>query len=174
MAESDSAPALGSARGHEMNNYCRYLRKRRGSTIAETGPALTILFLFLFFPMLDLISMPIFYASCATLNDVQLREAVNIAKSEAESAGGPVKKHIPEQWASLGMGQFVGLTKPVETQVSYTPGVGDDIYVIVTTTINCRPFLTMPFFFPIPGMTTPLDYTISTKRLLENPHNFKA
>ena len=156
------------------NNHLRANRQQKGSVIAETGPAFFLLFIFFFFPMLDLISMPIFYCSCATLNDVQLREAVNLKKSMATDPSGPVKKNIPSTWSTLGVGKFVGLSKPIVTDVSYSDGVESDIYVTVSTTITCRPFLTIPFFVGVPGMSTDQSYTISTKRLLENPHNFNS
>lgn len=154
-------------------------RTKQGSAIAETGPALCILFLFLFFPLLDLISIPMSYCSCATLNDLQLREAVNLPRSQALDSSGLVKKKIPDAWRTAGIGQFVSLTEDPKTDISYKDGQSDsngvqDKYVIVTTTLVSRPFLTMPFFFGVPGMTMPMTCSITTRRLLENPGNFNS
>ena len=149
-------------------------RSTKGSSIAEFGPALLILFIFLFFPLLDLLTMPMHYMSCATLNDLQLREAVNVKKSEAESSSGAVKSQIPHDWQTLGVGQFVGVVTTPDTDVKYIDGEGEDKIVIVTTSITCRPFLTLPWFFPIPGLTVPSTYSITSRRILENQHNFDS
>ncbi len=154
-------------------------RNATGSVIAETGPAFFILFLLLVFPLLDLIAMPMTYCSCATLNDLQLREAANLPRSQTLDASGPVRKDIPAAWKTAGIGQFVGLTEDPKTDVSYKDGQSDtngiqDKFVIVTTTVSTRPLLTMPFFLPVPGMTMPMTVTITTRRLLENPANFSS
>lgn len=156
----------------------RAKRKRSsfGGTIAETGPALFILLLMLFFPLLDLVAMGASYMSCVTLNDLQLREASLLPKAEAQSDTGAVKKKIPDDWKSKGIGAFVGLEKPVETTVDYVTGTKDkherqDMLVRVTTNVRCRPFLTIPFFPGIPGLGAPMDFRIQTERLVENYHN---
>lgn len=150
-------------------------RKAKGGTMAETAPALLILFMFLLFPLVDVMTMGVDYVSCHTLNNLQLREAANLPKAQAQDAGGFVKKNIPDQWKHSGMGAFVNVVGTPATNVSYLDGETDttgtqDKYVVVTTTMTAHPFLTLPFYFPVPGMSAPMTFTISTRRLLENPH----
>jgi hypothetical protein len=154
-------------------------RNNKGSAIAETGPALLILFMFLFFPLIDVMTMGIDYVSTYTLNNVQLREAANLPKSQAASPAGPVKHNIPDQWKHSGMGAFVNVIGAPDTTVDYKAGESDitgtqDRYVIVTTKLTAHPFLTLPFPVPVPGMSAPMTFTIQTRRLLENPHFFDA
>ncbi len=151
-------------------------RAQTGNTIAETGPALFILVIMLFFPLLDLCAMGMSYCSCYSLNDLQIREAANLPKSEADQAGGAVRKSIPEQWKSQGIGRFVGVVGDPQTKIEYIAGETDgngitDRYVVVTTTLQTRPFLTIPFFVGMPGLSSPATYSITQRRLLENPNN---
>jgi hypothetical protein len=157
----------------------RRLKRRRssfGGTLAETGPAIFILLLMLFFPLLDLVAMGAACMSCVTLNDLQLREAALLPKTEAQAEGGAVKKRIVDDWKSKGIGVFVGLEQPVNTSVNYVTGTKDskerqDMLVRVQTRVRIRPFLTIPFFPGIPGLGAPMDFQITTERLVENFHN---
>lgn len=161
------------------DSRARRMKRRRstfGGTIAETGPAIFILLLMLFFPLLDLVAMSAAYFSCATLNDLQLREAALLPKKEAQDPNGTVCKKIPDDWKSKGIGNFVGLQQPVNTQVDYVVGTTDtqkrqDMEVRVTTRVRIRPFLTIPFFPGIPGLGAPMDFQIQTQRLVENQNN---
>jgi hypothetical protein len=155
------------------------IRNNKGSAIAETGPALLILFMFLFFPLIDVMTMGIDYVSTYTLNSVQLREAANLPKSQAADPAGQVKHNIPQQWKHSGMGAFVNVIGTPDTTVDYKTGESDstgtqDRYVVVTTKLTAQPFLTLPFPIPVPGMSAPMTFTIQTRRLLENPHFFDA
>lgn len=153
----------------------RQTRKASGSTILETGPALLILFMFFFFPLVDVFGMGVAYASCFTLNDLQCREAATLPKAQAESAGGIIKSEIVKQWRHSGLGAFVVAAGDPQTELKYFAGSTDkngtqDQYVEVITTVTARPFLTCPFFFPVPGMSAPVTFTISNRRMVENPH----
>lgn len=151
-------------------------RKRdKGSTILETGPALLVLFMFLFFPVLDVMALGMLYTACYSLNDIQLREAANLPSAEATAANGIIKKVIPEKWLHTGLGAFVRAKGNPQTEVTYVDGQKDttgttDKFVLVKTTVTAHPFLLLPFFFPVPGMSAPMTYSISTRRMLENPH----
>lgn len=156
----------------------RNARKASGSTILETGPALLILFMFLFFPLVDCFAMGIAYASCYTLNDLQCREASTLPKTEAEKQNGLIKKELVDRWRHTGLGAFVQVVGTPQTKLTYygagipdQTGTSDD-YVEITTTITARPFMTCPFFFAVPGMSAPVTFTISNRRMLENHHFF--
>ncbi|MBS2008139.1 MAG: hypothetical protein JST01_13915 [Cyanobacteria bacterium SZAS TMP-1] len=118
--------------------------------------------------MLDIIGLCFGYLSCATMNDLQLREAAKVPKSIATSQTGAVQQAIPQKYMSTVMGAFSGLTALPVTQVDYKAS-NSAIYVSVSTTVTVRPFLTIPFFFKVPGLGEPASFTISNSRILENP-----
>jgi hypothetical protein len=134
-----------------------------------------ILFMFLFFPLVNVLAMGVTYGSCFTLNDLQCREAATLPKVQAEAAGGLIKKQIVEQWKHSGMGAFVQCQGEPNTKLVYFAGSKDgngsqDQYVEITTTVTARPFVSVPFFFPVPGMSAPVTFNISNRRMVENPH----
>lgn len=143
-------------------------RRARGSALSEFGPALFFLFIFAVFPVMDIIGLCFGYLSCATMNDLQLREAAKVPKSEATSQSGAVQQAIPQKYMTTVMGAFSGLTALPVTQVDYKASTSA-IYVTVSTTVTVRPFLTIPFFVKVPGLGEPASFTISNSRILENP-----
>jgi len=156
-----------------------HLRKRRGAkkrgslgaAISEFGPALFLMFFFAIFPVLDMIVAGYNYCSCVALNDLQLREASKLPRSQADAANGPVKLIIPQRWASSIIGGFSGTSQLPETVVSYSAKHGT-CYVTVSTTCEINPFLKIPFFFGVPGIGAPLITKISNKRVMETPLNY--
>lgn len=153
----------------------RNTRKAVGSTMMETAPALMILFMFLFFPLVNVFALGVSYASTYTLNDLQLREAATLPQKEAIDPNGLIKKGIVEQWLHSGLGAFVQCNGKPETKMTYFAGATDstetqDQYVEITTKVNANPFLRCPFFFSIPGMSAPMTFEISNRRMVENHH----
>lgn len=161
-----------------------FLRSKFGDSIAEFGPALFIVLMFLFFPMLNLISMGVYYGLGMVLNYNQVHEAALLPAAEAESNSGPVKKSIPDQWQA-GMGQFAKLNGKPETKITYRAGIErqavgagqndtTDKIVMVQTTIKCNPFLPLPLppsMVNIPGVNGPFTFTLTSEALMENPDN---
>jgi hypothetical protein len=157
-----------------------FLRSKFGDSIAEFGPALFIVLMFLFFPMLNLISMGVYYGLGMVLNYNQVHEAALLPAAEANSNSGPVKKSIPDQWQA-GMGQFAKLNGKPETSITYRTGVAGlasdgaqkdstDKIVMVQTTIKCNPFLPIPLpIANIPGVNGPFTFTLASEALMENP-----
>ncbi|MCA0315374.1 MAG: hypothetical protein LCH63_16275 [Candidatus Melainabacteria bacterium] len=142
--------------------------RRQGSSIAEFGPAFFFLFIFAVFPVLDIIGLGFGYVSSISLNDLQLRQAVKVPRSEAEDKNGSVKLLIPKKYVSTLAGGLASITQLPSTQVIYESGPGG-IFVTVTTQVTVSPFLTIPFFSSVPGLGAPATYTVSSTRLLENP-----
>jgi hypothetical protein len=142
-----------------------------GAALSEFGPALFILFFFAVFPVLDMIMCGYNYLSCVALNDLQLREAAKLPRSQAGDAKGPVKLTIPQRWQGTIIGGFSGTTAMPETAVFYTVKHGT-CFVSVSTTCVINPFLNIPFFFGVPGVGAPLTTTITNKRVMENPLNY--
>jgi hypothetical protein len=155
-----------------LNYLHKPLRRNTGSAITELGPAIFIIFIFAFFPMLDLIFLGFSYCACQTLNNLQVAQAAKITSAQAQSDNGDIKKVIPETWTSTGLGSFVGLTELPITKVSYKEGpqtvYGNDYYVTVNTTVSVRPFLAIPFLPGIPGLHQPAVFAISGRKLVEN------
>lgn len=149
----------------------RLRRRRRGSALSEFGPALFFLFIFAIFPVLDMIVAGYNYCSCVSLNDLQLREAAKLPRSQAECDSGPVKLAIPNQWKASIIGGFANTNGIPQTDVSYKAKKGC-VMVTVSTTCVIQPFLTIPFFFGVPGLGVPLTTTIVNRRVLENPSNY--
>jgi hypothetical protein len=156
-------------------NNKRNARKARGSAMMETAPALMILLMFLFFPLINVFALGVSYASAFTLNDLQCREAATLPQKEAVDPNGLIKKGIVEQWQHTGLGAFVQCAAKPETKMSYFAGATDqtktqDQYVEITTKLSSNPFIHCPFFFNIPGMNAPWTFEVSNRRMVENHH----
>lgn len=147
-----------------------------GASIAEFGPALGLVLICFFFPMINMLSLALDYGLCMVLNINQVHEASLIAMSDATDNAGPVCKAIPDQWLN-GMGRFVKIVGYPQTTVTYRDGetgpdnVTDKI-VSVQTTVVCTPFLPVPLpCANIPGLNGPVTFSINAERPVENPDN---
>jgi hypothetical protein len=90
---------------------------------------------------------------------------------------GPVIEGIPQQWKKSLLGSFVPAEPDYQTQITYSPvpwqPVGanqtlDFWFVNVTTKVNFRPFLIVPFMAKVPGLGANFPITISNRRPMEN------
>lgn len=147
--------------------------QRGGGNIAEIAPVLFVLFLLIFFPLIDLITLTLTYTAGAFLNHDQLREAALTAKSVAENPDGPIQKTLVDQWKATGIGQFASTDKAIKTVVTYKDGVtADEHVVVVTTTVEAKPFMKLPMFDAVPGIGKDMTFEYSDERLMEDPQNF--
>jgi len=153
-------------------------RNTNGSSIAEFGPSLWLLLIFIFFPLLDLISMGVAYGCVMVLNNSQVHEASLVKYQDAQSSSGTVQSNIPNQWKQSGFGQYVNISGPIITNVSYRQGqsgsdgvsTNTDMLVRVTTTAICSPMLTIPLpVVQCPGLSAPMTFTVSSEHVMENP-----
>jgi len=151
-----------------MKRLGRAIRKPRGSAISEMAPALFLLLVVAVFPVLDLIFDGLGYCACVTLNNLQLREAVRVPKSQATDPNGSVQLEIPNNWRASVFGGLAPLMAEPVTEVSYDVVAGNAV-ATVSTTVQVRPLLVIPFFPNIPGLSAPMPLTITTSRILENP-----
>jgi hypothetical protein len=149
----------------------RTRRRQAGSAISEFGPALFLFLIFMFFPVIDVISMGFAYSSATTLNDLQLREAARQPKTQVMAMDGLVQEKIPEQWKASTLSFLVAPQSNIQTAVSYRAGVGA-VYVTLATTVSFRPLLPIPFLNSIPGLGAPLTLTINGTRPLEDPRMY--
>lgn len=146
-------------------------RSKRGSLLVEFAPALFVMLFFFFFPLVNLIGLGLEYAACATLNDLQVREASLQPSNLVLNPGGNVQKEIPAQWLKS-LGTIVTMETP-RTSVQYIVNSNTDKTVAITTRVVARPFLAIPFFSAIPGLGAPVEFTLTSSRVIENPAGVK-
>jgi len=144
------------------------------SSMAEFGPAMLLLLICIFFPLIDMMSLALSYGLCMVLNYNQVHEASLLPWQDATSPTGTVQKAIPDQWLS-GMGHFVKVAGPPATAVTYRKGATGsdkitDKIVIVQTTVQCSPFLPIPLpWITAPGLNAPFTFSVASERPMENP-----
>jgi hypothetical protein len=168
--------------GHKSypKHFISGIRRATGASgMAEFGPALGILLIFFFLPLIDMLGMGVSYCLCMVLNNSQVHEAALLPYVDATNAGGSVMKGIPEQWQSQ-LGRFVKLTADPQnpgTKITYRTGEQGadqvfDKYVTVQTTCICQPCLPIPLpLVTAPGLNAPMTFQISSERQMENPDN---
>lgn len=146
-------------------------RTYRGSAMTEFAPALFIVLLGLFFPLMDLVAVGIQYQICSQLVALQAQRAASCPKKDAVSAEGPVRGQVVKAWQETGMGKFLSLQEKPVTEVTYAKIDGDKVNedVIVKTKFLVAPFLMIPILPGVPGLGAPSEFVISSKRLLEDP-----
>ncbi|MFN8550412.1 MAG: hypothetical protein U0103_02890 [Candidatus Obscuribacterales bacterium] len=149
-------------------------RENKGVSIAEFGPALIVLLIFFFFPLVDLLAVGLSFGICTVLNSNQLHEASLERWQDAADPNGTVMKVIPTTWAR-GMGRFVRASGAPQTTVGYRDGDKNsddqiDKVVKVETSVRCNPFVPLPIpVANIPGLNGSYTVTISAEKTMENP-----
>ena len=142
-------------------------RGQEGSALSEMAPGLFLLIFFGLFLVVDVIALGFNYCSCVALNDLQLREASKLPKSQATDPDGPVIKDIPIKWKNTAVGASSGVPAQPETKVDYRPGPGG-VWVTVNTVATVNPLVTIPFFPGVPGLGAPATFRVIGQKLLEN------
>jgi hypothetical protein len=119
------------------------MRRRRGNAIAETGPALFMFLIIIFFPLLDVMGMALQYACGWYHNHLMLQE-LSVRHNDQ---GGTVHNEILAQFGSSGLSKFSGVTG-ITDSIGYDPPStnGQPEFVRCTTTIDGKPFIALPFF----------------------------
>src|SRR5262249_943643 len=118
-------------------------RAARGAFLNEFGPALYLLFIAIFFPLLPFISLASLYGCGFTLHYFQPRQCAPVPKSEVTDPTGLVMYGIPQQWQLNGLGRFVPVVGDPTTSVAYTDGQLEtngvqDKNIVLSTTITSR------------------------------------
>ena len=152
------------------------IRSKKGSAITEFGPAIWILIICIFLPMINMLALALDYGLCMVLNHNQVHEAALLPSFDANKPNGAVKKSVPDLWLS-GMGKFARVSSYPSTKISYRSGqniVGvsnaSDKFVRVETTVVCNPILKIPVpVINVPGLNGPANFTIISERPMENP-----
>jgi len=161
-------------------------RRKKGSAIAEFGPALFVLLILLFFPMLNLISLALCYCDCLYLNALLLRQAavenVLVLNSSAQPPALQINtdpvvtskiqsdlNQIINQW-STGFGKFAITSQAptATTNIDLSEGTTKVKYVHVKLTCQCRPLVPMPTFMGVPGLSAPMTFQFNRSQIIEN------
>ena len=148
-------------------------RTRNGHCIAEFGPAMFLGIVGFFFPAMALLSLGVTFFSCYILNDLQVNQASLVSQDMAQSTNSPVL-NIMKKWQARGIGRFVNPIETPTAKLAYLQGPTyadgtKDVYVTVTTTVKCRPFVSMPFYTGIPGIGAPVTFTVASQAFCEHP-----
>jgi hypothetical protein len=161
-------------------------RRAKGSAISEFGPALFLLLILLFFPMLNLISLALCYCDCLYLNALLLRQAAveNVLTLNTGTQPPTLQvnpdpavtakvqndlNQIINQW-SAGFGKFaITSTIPVATtSIDLSEGTSKVQYIHVTLTCQCKPLVAMPLFVGVPGLSAPMTFQFNRSQIIEN------
>ncbi len=156
-------------------NLRQPVRGMQGSAMAEFAPALAILLICFFFPLLNMLILGVSYCLCMVLNYNQVHEASLVHMNDAVSLNGPVCKDITDKWLA-GMGKFLRTEGYPQTTVSYrdgqTTGNVTDRIAVVHTSVVCQPTLSIPLFgVSVPGLNAPMAFSVSSESTMENPDN---
>lgn len=149
----------------------RRLRARKGQTTSEIGPALLILLIIVFFPMLDLLYLGLAYACGWYENHLAVRECA----CRLPTMSGTAETMAANQFNGSTLRGFIRATV-VNNAPSYTVnGAGANppftaaqaaqgITVRVTSLIRVKSFLSIPFFSSIPGMGQDITFQYTAER----------
>ncbi|MBX9669194.1 MAG: hypothetical protein K2X93_16335 [Candidatus Obscuribacterales bacterium] len=167
-----------SAQPIELQKIHRSRRRDCGATsIAEFGPALLLLLICLFFPLLDLLSLCFDYGMVMVLNYNQAHEAALLPSDQVMDPNGAVRKGIVDQWLNGPMGRFLKVNGPVKTEIEYKDGAQIDDkntekIITVKTSVSCLPFLSIPFpGVKIAGLNDAMLFFASSECQMEDPDN---
>jgi len=157
--------------------------RKTGSAIAEFGPAMFVLVIIVFFPLLDFLGMAAQYGMAAYVNYAMSRELA--CRSVADGTGGsppavgtttPVMAAVNGNQvytdivtngiAATGFGSFLGINNGTLTcQAGYTnPSDGTQPTVTCSTVIAAAPFVSVPWFSATPGLNAPFNIQIQSVR----------
>lgn len=146
--------------------------RRKGSAIAEFGPALFVFLVIIFFPMLNIIGMAASYCCGWYSNFMYTRELA--VRRQQEGVGGVVANEITAQFAPAGPGSGIaafvtngaggGSIVQVVPPVYNAANGGQPATVLATTRVNAVPFISVPWFGNIPGLTSAATFNITSER----------
>jgi hypothetical protein len=136
------------------------LRKFRGQAIAETGPALFVLLVLIFFPLLDLLAMGLQFCCGWYLNHEATHELADSKLADWTTALDQVKA----KFDATGVPKFAHMVSGTHTYTNVPADAtgATPAEVHNTTAIVCKPFLYIPMFFPVPGVNQNMTISFTT------------
>ena len=146
-------------------------RSRRGSSILETGPSLFILFVFVLFPLLDMVSMLLQYCAGWYLNSLSAHEVACLRQFDPVSGASnwqPALNLQAQNFCNTGIGAFLRLKSNQITQNANPVAGSTPPAVVVNTSMPIQPLLIIPMPTPIPGLNQPFNVTYTMERQRED------
>lgn len=117
------------------------MRRRKGSAISETGPALFMFLIIIFFPLLDVMGLAAQFACCWYHNHLMMEELVVRKQTDA----GQVHNEVEARFDHSGLAKFANVDS-ITDNVTYTnAAAGQPASVQCVSTLNGRPFIALPF-----------------------------
>lgn len=147
-----------------------YRRRSRGSAITEAGPALFLLLIIIFFPLLDFLEMGAAYIFSSIFHDYMIRElAVSAPPGATDSAIQTKDQAITKITQNFKDSTFYNFLKmtPSDLQVNnvqYLPDSNNPSVVQCTTTCRVQPFISIPWWGTCPGLNAPVSFTQTSQR----------
>jgi len=146
-------------------------RGKRGSAIAEMGPALFVLLVIIFFPMIDLMEVGAGYMMAQSFHDSMLR-AIAVSQPTGGTQDPSIQtqataiSNVTNSFAGSGFASFlhVQATDLQVTNVTYLPSAANPTTVQVSTSVSVAPFISIPYFSPVPGLNAPVIFTSTSQR----------
>lgn len=137
-------------------------RRQRGAAIAETGPAIFLLLIIIFFPMLDLLEMGAGYVFSSIYHDYMIRELA--IRTPQEGGNTAAMQKINTEFRASGFFSFLKMQDGDMRvdEVKYLPTIANPDQIQVSTTVRVRPFITVPFFDGVPGLGAPVDFKLAS------------
>ena len=154
-----------------------------GGSIAEFGPALFVLLIIGFFPLLDMLQVMVGYGGCWYLNSQQsdlAAQSLRVRTVSPATTGTFVNQTdvqtqldtLATDWKKTPLGCLSKLQSATTTiagpTLSGTTGTYLTCYVQVTTAVKCASFLTIPFFSNVPGLGADVNISITGQRVVED------
>lgn len=139
-------------------------RRKRGSAVAETGPALFVLILLIFFPLIDLMGMAANYCFALLLHNAELRE-VALRRPVTSEANAAITR-VDNEFFGTTFANFLKLTSSDVTHSGPTWVTHPDnsMTVELQTNVVCEPFLRIPMFGNVPGINAEFPFRFTTTR----------
>lgn len=141
------------------------LRRQRGSAIAETGPALLMLLVFIFFPMLDLLYIGAGYGMAWLAHRAAIRE---LAVHTPDDTGRITAiERANREYLATGMAKFLALDA---TTLKHDPPTylmdasGNPNTVKLITRAQIKSLFVVPFFSSIPGLGAPVPVSFASEK----------
>ncbi len=151
-----------------------HVRRCRGSAITELGPALFVLLILIFFPLMDIIGAAADYSFANLLNQAEVRELAVQKPDDGQKENIAQKADLNTINALLGFAKFCGIAPGDEANpakikhtISYIPSLTDPAKigtVEVSTEVSFRPFLIIPFIPDVPGLSANIPFKVSSTR----------
>lgn len=149
----------------------RKSNRRRGSAIAETGPALFLLFIAVFFPLTDACYLLAGYAFAYFLHNTEAREC-SVRKPDNSQAAAYIQAADDDFYTNAGgIAQFLHLdganrfSRITHNGPNYTPGSnGQPGTMTLTTTVRIQPWFYLPLCAGVPGLGADIPLSFTTTK----------